>query len=245
MASTRSTGVELPELPPGKHTYGKLLSICLLVLVTFTLPSPWNRISFLGYVLLALVMIRELGNPSALLQFGPLPRRLFKGLGVAAIAVGLLWYLTPLELRSTGIPVIALWALFSGWSAIRLIRGLALERRVSDAVLRGALAGYLMLGLAAGLLCCALETIDPASFSNVQLPGEGLDPRVPVWGLNFVRLHYFAFVSLTTMGYGDVIPQTPQAQMVSVAIATAGTFYVAAVMGVLISRLTVQESQLP
>jgi hypothetical protein len=31
--------------------------------------------------------------------------------------------------------------------------------------------------------------------------------------------------------------------MVSVAIATAGTFYVAAVMGVLISRLTVQESQ--
>ncbi|MCX5939845.1 MAG: ion channel [Cyanobium sp. LacPavin_0818_WC50_MAG_67_9] len=47
------------------------------------------------------------------------------------------------------------------------------------------------------------------------------------------------------MGYGDVTPQTPQAQMVSVAIATAGTFYVAAVMGVLISRLTVQESQQP
>ena len=60
-----------------------------------------------------------------------------------------------------------------------------------------------------------------------------------------MRLNYFAFVSLTTMGYGDVTPQTPQAQMVSVAIATAGTFYVAAVMGVLISRLTVQESQQP
>jgi len=190
-------------------------------------------------------MIRGLGNPTGSLQFGTVPRRLFKGLGVAAIAVGVLWYLTPLELRSTGIPVIALWALFSGWSAIRLIRGLAQERRVSDVVLRGALAGYLMLGLAAGLLCCALETIDPASFSNVNLSVQDLGHSSPVWGLNFVRLNYFAFVSLTTMGYGDVIPESPQAQMVSVAIAIAGTFYVAAVMGVLISRLTVQESQQP
>ena len=230
---------------PRQQSYGQLLSICLLLLVTFTLPEPWNNFSSLGYLLLALVMIRGLGNPTGSLQFGTVPRRLFKGLGVAAIAVGVLWYVTPLELRSTGIPVIALWALFSGWSAIRLIRGLAQERRVSDVVLRGALAGYLMLGLAAGLLCCALETIDPASFSNVNLSAQDLGQSSPVWGLNFVRLNYFAFVSLTTMGYGDVTPQTPQSQMVSVAIATAGTFYVAAVMGVLISRLTVQESQQP
>ena len=230
---------------PRQQSYGHLLSICLLLLVTFTLPEPWNNFSSLGYLLLALVMIRGLGNPTGSLQFGTVPRRLFKGLGVAAIAVGVLWYVTPLELRSTGIPVIALWALFSGWSAIRLIRGLAQERRVSDVVLRGALAGYLMLGLAAGLLCCALETIDPASFSNVNLSAQDLAQGSSVWGLNFVRLNYFAFVSLTTMGYGDVTPQTPQAQMASVAIAIAGTFYVAAVMGVLISRLTVQESQQP
>ena len=95
------------------------------------------------------------------------------------------------------------------------------------------------------MLCCALETIDPASFSNVNLSAQDLAQGSSVWGLNFVRLNYFAFVSLTTMGYGDVTPQTAQAQMVSVAIATAGTFYVAAVMGVLISRLTVQESQQP
>ncbi|MEB3327068.1 MAG: potassium channel family protein [Synechococcus sp.] len=260
MASTRSPGAEQPELLPRGSSYGQLLSVCLLVLASFTLPQPWNRLSSLGYVGLAVVMIRGLGNPSGPLQFGPLPRRLFKGLGWAAVAAGLLWSFTPLELRSTGVSVIALWALFSGWAAIRLIRSLALELRVSDAVLRGALAGYLMLGLAAGLLCCALETIDSASFSNVLLPAgqipnapspegqllaEQMSRSTPVWALNFVRLNYFAFVSLTTMGYGDVIPQTPQAQMVSVAIAIAGTFYVAAVMGVLISRLTVQESQLP
>ncbi|MDP4707232.1 MAG: potassium channel family protein, partial [Cyanobium sp. MAG_237] len=76
-----------------------------------------------------------------------------------------------------------------------------------------------------------------------NLSAQDLGQSSPVWGLNFVLLNYFAFVSLTTMGYGDVIPESPLAQMVSVAIAIAGTFYVAAVMGVLISRLTVQESQ--
>ncbi len=64
-----------------------------------------------------------------------------------------------------------------------------------------------------------------------------------MWALNFVRLNYYAFVTLTTTGFGDISPRTPQAQMLSVAIAVSGVFYVAAVMGVLISRLTVQDSR--
>ena len=63
----------------------------------------------------------------------------------------------------------------------------------------------------------------------------------PVWTLSFVRLNYYAFVSLTTMGYGDVLPVTPLAMMLGVAIASMGTFYVAVVMGLLISRLIANE----
>jgi len=36
--------------PPHQHCYGQLLSICLMLLVTFTLPQPWNRLSSLGGV---------------------------------------------------------------------------------------------------------------------------------------------------------------------------------------------------
>lgn len=227
---------------PHQRHYNRLLAVCLALPVIFSLPSPWSRLASIGYLLLGLVLIRGLGRPPAGLQAGTWSLRGFRILGVAALAVWLLWVLTPLEVRSTGIPVIVLWTLFSGWSAIRLIRLLAMERAVTGAVLRGALAGYLMLGLAAGMLLCALETIQPGSFSNVTFSGD-VDPSTPVWGLSFVKLHYFAFVSLTTTGYGDVLPQTSLAQLVSMVIAVAGTFYVAAVMGVLISRLTVQESR--
>lgn len=225
---------------PLPRFYSRLLGVCLGLMVGMALPRPWSHLVGLGYPLLAWVLIRGLARP------GPCPAtglpwwRLFPWVGGAAIGVWLLWLITPLELRGSGIPVVVLWALFSAWSAARLIRMLGQERRVSASVLRGALAGYLMLGLTGGLLVSALETIEPGSFSNVQL-----EPRAagsPVWDLNFVRLNYYAFVTLTTTGFGDVSPRTPPAQMLSVAIAVSGVFYVAAVMGVLISRLTVQDA---
>ena len=69
--------------------------------------------------------------------------------------------------------------------------------------------------------------------------------REPVWQLNFVRLNYFAFVSLTTVGFGDIAPLTPQAQMASVSVSVIGTLYLAVVMGLLISRTTVQVEESP
>lgn len=212
--------------------YLRLLSTCLLVMVGFTLPRPLNQLTTVGYLAMGLVMLRSFNRP------GVRRNRLFLALGGCTLACGLLWYLTPLGLRSTGVPVLVLWALFSLWSATRLIRSLAEERRVNGAVLRGALAGYLMLGLTSGLVCSALETIGPGNFSNINLGRSALEIQQPVWGLNFVKLNYFAFVTLTTTGYGDVIPQTPAAQMLTMAIAVAGTCYQAVVMGLLISRFT-------
>ncbi len=221
--------------------YLQLLAVCLIQIGLFTLPNPWNRLAAIGYLLLGLLMVQVLGHPEADPATGGLSRRLFRGVGLAALGVSVLWYLTPLELRRTGLPVIALWGLFSLWSSIRLVRCLALERIVNGPVLRGALAGYLMLGLAGGLLCAALETFVPGSFEGVSLSRAAIPQALPVWHLNFIRLHYYAFVTLTTTGYGDVTAETPQSQMLSVAIAVCGTFYLASVLGLLVSRYSVQQ----
>jgi hypothetical protein len=53
-----------------------------------------------------------------------------------------------------------------------------------------------------------------------------------------MRINYFAFVSLTTVGYGDIIPVQPLAQLTSLMLSIAGPLYIAVVMGVLISRIT-------
>ena len=134
---------------------------------------------------------------------------------------------------------------------MRLVRGLGYEQRITGRVLMGACAGYLLIGLTAGLMFSALETIHSDSFSSVHGPSirvpitDQFDTasNVLVWQYNFVRLNYFAFVSLTTVGFGDITPLTAQAQMASVAVSVIGTFYLAVVMGLLISRATVQVEQ--
>ncbi|MGB5133875.1 MAG: potassium channel family protein [Prochlorococcaceae cyanobacterium] len=225
-----------------QHHYRLLLGGCVALLGIFTLPTPWNLLASPGYLALGVVMLRALGGGGDRSRRGTLHRRLYQGTGIATLAVGGLWLLTPLELRDTGVPVVALWALFSVWSAQRLIRQLGEERRVDQAVLSGALAGYLMLGLSGGFLSAALETVAPGSFTGVDLTPAGPDGLDPVWRLDFVKLNYFAFVSLTTTGYGDILPITPAAQMVSIALAVAGNSYLAIVLGLLIGRFGMHDS---
>jgi voltage-gated potassium channel len=223
--------------------YDQLLGVCLALMACFALPYPWSRFASLGYLMLAGVLIRGLGSPAV---DPPLPgrwQRGFPALGLTAVAFWLLWTFTPVQMRTTGIPVIVFWTVFGGWSILLLIRMLARERRVTGAVLKGALAGYLLMGIAAGLLFCGLETIQPGSFRGIEVAQPLFEANTTIWGLNFAELHYFAFVSLTTMGYGDVVPQTPTASMACVVIAVAGTFYIAVVMGLLISRLTLHDRE--
>lgn len=233
---------------PRRHHYRLLLGGCVALLVIFTLPDPWGRLASPGYLVLGAIMLRALGGRGALggrtrpSRHGSLHRRLYQGTGLATLAVGGLWLFTPLELRGTGVPVVLLWSLFSLWSAQRLIRQLGEERHVDQAVLSGALAGYLMLGLTGGFLSAAVETVAPGSFTGVDLIPGGPDGLEPVWRLDFVQLNYFAFVSLTTTGYGDILPVTPTAQMVSIALAVAGNSYLAIVLGLLIGRFSQGDS---
>lgn len=224
--------------------YSQLLAVCLAVMITFALPKGLTWLSMVGYNLLPLVIIRGLGEQFGRVPFGPLPHRLFRLLGIAAFLSSLVWTLTPVTMRGTGVPTLVLWAAFVGWSSLRLVRGLAQEPEVSERVLMGALAGYLLVGLTAGLLFSALETVVPGSFSSSSASGGAVISLAPgaedissyVWKINFMRLNYFAFVCLTTVGFGDIVPTTSQAQMFSVAVSLIGTTYLALVMGVLISR---------
>jgi len=233
--------------------YQQLFSVCLLVLACLSLPGRWDRLASFGYLLLAVTMTIGLGRPLGGESQGSPAPRLFRACGLLTVAVGLLWSLTPLERRSSGVVLILLWSLFSVWSSLRLVSSLGAERRIERPVIIGALAGYLMAGLTSGLLCVALETVWPGSFIDLQQGGTplllnretGVIMGQPVWNLSFARLTYFAFVSLTTVGYGDVVPATTQAQMLGVLIACVGTFYVTVVMGLLISRLIAQESDRP
>ncbi|MEB3265242.1 MAG: potassium channel family protein [Cyanobacteriota bacterium] len=227
-----------------RHGFYRLLLVaCLLVLGSFALPGGWTWLPGLLYNLLPLLLLIGLARPPfCAQQTGRLPRWSFSALGLGTLAASLLWHLTPLGRRGSGTGLLVLWSAFGGWCTVRLVRGLSRERRVNGRVLMGALAGYLLMGLTAGLLFGVLESLQPGSFRSVHTaPGAGPGS----WALDFVRLNSFAFVSLTTTGFGDVVPVSPQAQIASLVVAVSGNSYLAIVMALLISRYTVQDQQEP
>ncbi len=90
-----------------------------------------------------------------------------------------------------------------GWSVIRLVKRFAEESRVNDALLMGAIAGYLNTGLTAGLVMSALETIQPGRFK--PLVEDAVEQKsVFVAAEAFSALNYYAFVCLTTIGFGNI-----------------------------------------
>ena len=212
-----------------------VVGLCVVVLVSFAFPRlSW--IGPLGYGLIALlltqlVMIRK--------QVLSLQDRLYQALGIVALLAQLLWLLTPVRWESSGVPLVLSWSLLVGWSVIRLVERLASERRVTAGMLMGAAAGYLLLGLTAGLVMSAVETIQPGSFEPLDIPitdAAGQNYTVIGSAAVFAQINYFAFICLTTVGFGDINPELPLARILAVSTGIAGPLYLAVVMGVLIGR---------
>ncbi|NDC14564.1 MAG: two pore domain potassium channel family protein [Synechococcaceae bacterium WB9_2_170] len=225
-----------------------LLSVGVMVLIA--LPYPIRRLSVVCSGLLILLLTLALGEP---LQPGQHKRRwpdsLYRLIGLAAFGFQVVWLLSPFSGQwSSGVPVMGLLTLFVFWSLRRLLICLGRETVISGQVIMGAVAGYLLLGITGGLLFSVLETVAPGSFINAARDHQSLAiavlPQHPdqlaTWTFDLSRIYYFAFVSLTTVGFGDIVPATPPAQMASVALSISGPIYLAVVMGLLISRNTVQ-----
>ncbi|MBY6186511.1 potassium channel family protein [Marinobacter hydrocarbonoclasticus] len=90
----------------------------------------------------------------------------------------------------------------------------------------GSLALFLLLGLIWALIYLVILEFSPEAFS-------GLEPRP--WQDNLNRAIYFSFVTLTTLGYGEITPNNAFAQAAVYLEAIIGTFYLAVVVASLVS----------
>ena len=135
------------------------------------------------------------------------------------------------ELASGALAVASGLALFAAARAIRF----AMRARVIYAEqIYASLSAYLLAGLFFAVLYWAIEAAWPGSFGMA-----GADSGQPVFRLSTAI--YYSFVTLATVGYGDVVPRTEVARGVAVFEAVGGQLYVA----VMIARLVGARLQAP
>lgn len=90
----------------------------------------------------------------------------------------------------------------------------------------GSVALFLLLGLMWAIAYLILIEFSPQAFTGMEAIS---------WGQNFSNAAYFSFVTLTTLGYGDISPLTPLAQVIVYLEAITGVFYMAIVVSSLVS----------
>jgi hypothetical protein len=119
--------------------------------------------------------------------------------------------------------------------AIYCVLGYVLRARVitRDQIYAG-ICMYLMLGFAFGAIYYLINILEPKSF---VMSKELLAVR------DTPDLMYFSFVTLATLGYGDITPRTDIARLAAVMEALAGMLYIAVFMARLVSLRSADDNR--
>ena len=109
------------------------------------------------------------------------------------------------------------------------------QRRLTVDSIFATVAAYLLVGLLFAQLYLCLLAWDPGSFT---VPGDAAESANSVL---LAEMTYFSLVTLTTVGYGDVIPATHPARMLAVFQAIVGQFYLAVVVAMFVGMYSAQR----
>ncbi|MBW2172161.1 MAG: two pore domain potassium channel family protein [Deltaproteobacteria bacterium] len=150
-----------------------------------------------------------------------------KGPFIAALIMALLagvglWSYRLTEITAFGVMSHIVSMLFLGYLAAVILGHIFKEKEITADMIMGAICVYFLLGWLWADIYGLLEMLKPGSFRPSQGPG------VETW--DYV---YFSFVTLTTLGYGDVTPVSSAAQSFAILEAVTGQLFIA----VLIARL--------
>jgi len=113
--------------------------------------------------------------------------------------------------------------LFFAFTIIIILSSLFREDKVTLDVIYSSVAVFLLMALMWTFIFDVIETLHPGSFLVTASPSQG------------TRIHfiYYSFVTITTVGYGDILPVSLTARAFSIVEMVIGQIYLV----VLIARL--------
>jgi hypothetical protein len=115
---------------------------------------------------------------------------------------------------------------FIGFVEYQLLHFILRAPRVNSEVLCAGISGYLLLGIFWMMGYMLVSRLNPDAFSiNIGKAATG--------SFKTFDAYYFSFITLSTVGYGDITPLSRAARALAMTEAMTGTLYIA----VLISRL--------
>lgn len=102
-------------------------------------------------------------------------------------------------------------------------------KRVTKNVIIGLMSGYISLGFLAFFLFMSIELVQPGSFQGVLMESESIEFKAD-------SIMYYAYITLLTIGYGEIVPAVPIAQKAAILVGLIGQFYMVIITAVVIEK---------
>jgi len=196
-----------------------------LILIILVGPSLQGELGFL-WITVSLAVIPFLG----VYAVSESRRDMFIGMamGLPTMVAVAMWTFTGESVTDTSpisIPVALFFIGYYAATTVMILRHLFRHKKVTFDTLMGAAAVYLLVGFTFAIAYHAINDNAGAAFN---LPyGEA--------AFDFADALFFSFVTLTTLGYGDIHPVVPLARSLSMLEAICGVLYLAFIISRFVS----------
>ena len=202
------------------YKYRILLFSSFLIIFSLPIPSETS-----GYELIY-ALITSFNILAGLLIVGNrrgLRNRIVRTIGILLIIIQFVDLVFPIPAFESLLS--GLFVLFFVSISVRVYKDILVAKVIDTEILAAVLCGYIFLGFLASFLFMGIESYFPGSFS-------GMDVGIT----RFDNILYFSFISLLTIGYGDMTPLTSLTKSLVVVVGLVGNFYTVMVTAIVIGK---------
>lgn len=128
------------------------------------------------------------------------------------------------------------YLLFFGFVAWQELRAVLRQQTITTETISMSVSIYLLLGITWGLLYLVIYERHPLAFN---FPGSN---GAPTEEDAIPTLIYFSLTTLSTIGFGDIVPMLMQARYAAVAEGITGQFYMVVLVARLVGMYMIQKS---
>ena len=219
MGANSATSSRTAALRTRLHYYATLLAAELTVILVYPFivgsgePQSVARLCGLIIFVAAIYGVLGMGRRTAIATALGVPALLIHAINVAGYWLGLQTF------------ALVLGLLFLVFVTTVMIATILTDASVTTDTLAGAVSAYLLVGIMFGFAYTLIEQMAPGSFKDTIQPGKHFTQP---------EFTFFSFVTLTTVGYGDIVPWGPHARAAAMLESVIGIMYPAVLIGRLV-----------
>lgn len=201
------------------HEYFFLLSSHVVMLIFYPFVMGSEHPSLWIHILISIILITWLYAANSHERF------MVRTMILGVFALVLTWVNFLFDAFYITLLLNIIWLLFFAIILYNLVINLHNIDEINKHVVFGAMAGYLVLWLIGAFVFAIIELTLPGSFSGFH-----------TLLVSFPDFIYYSYVSMTTLGYGDILPIGYHAQSWSIMFTIAGQIYLAVLIGMIVGK---------